>query len=117
MASPNLSEIVTMTIQSRTKKLADNVTKNDAILLRLGEKGKIKTVSGGDVILQELEYAENGTFKRYAGYEALNISPSDIGTSAQFDWKQAAVAITISGLEQLKNGGKEQMIDLLEARV
>lgn len=117
MASPNLSEIVTTTIQSRTKKLADNVTKNDAILYRLGEKGRIKTVSGGDVILQELEYAENGTFKRYSGYEQLNITPSDVFTSAQFNWSQAAVAVSISGLDQLKNSGKEQMIDLLEGRV
>lgn len=63
MASPNLSEIVTTTIQNRRKKLADNVTNSNAILTRLKERGRIKTVSGGDKILQELEYAENGTAK------------------------------------------------------
>lgn len=117
MASPNLSEIVTTTLRSRTKKLADNVTKNNAILFRLSEKGRIKPVSGGRTILQELEYAENGTYKRYSGYEILNIAPSDVMTSAEFDWKQAAVAVSISGLEQIQNSGPEALIDLLEARI
>jgi hypothetical protein len=38
-------------------------------------------------------------------------------TSAEFDWKQAAVAVTMSGLEQLQNAGKEQVIDLLGGRI
>lgn len=55
--------------------------------------------------------------KRYAGYETLNISPSEVFSSAEFDIKQGAVAVTISGLEQLQNSGPEQMIDLLESRI
>jgi len=117
MASPNLSEIVTTTLRNRSKKLADNVTENNAILLKLSERGKIKPVSGGRTIVQELEYAENGTYKRYSGYETLDISPSDVFTAAEFDWKQAAVAVSISGLEQLQNSGKEALIDLLESRI
>lgn len=62
MASPNLSEIVTTTLQNRSKKLADNITKNNALLSRLSDKGRVKPFSGGNTILQELEYAENGTF-------------------------------------------------------
>lgn len=117
MAVPNLSEIVTMTVQSRTRKLADNNTKNNALLARLQEKGRIKTVSGGDVILQELSFADNSTVKNYSGYEALDISPSEVFSAAQFDFKQKAVAVSISGLEELKNSGKERMIDLLESRI
>ena len=117
MASPNISEIATTTLESRTKKLADNVTTNNAILRRLNAKGKIKPFSGGRVIYQELEYAENSTYKRYSGYEVLDISPSDVFTAAEFEIKQAAVAVSISGLEELQNSGPEQMIDLLESRI
>jgi predicted transcriptional regulator of viral defense system len=68
LANPNqVSEVATMTLRSRTGKLADNVSKNNALLARLKRKGKIKTVSGGRTIIQELEYAENGTYKRYSG--------------------------------------------------
>ncbi len=117
MASPNLSEIITTTLRSRTGKLADNVTKNTALLNRLRERGKKKPVTGGSAILQELEYAENGTFQYYSGYETLNISPSDVLTSATYDFKQASVAVTMSGLEQIQNAGPERVIDLLEARI
>ena len=38
-------------------------------------------------------------------------------SSAEYTIKQAACPVTISGLEQLQNAGKEQIIDLLDARV
>lgn len=119
MASPNtnFSEIVTTTLRNRSGKLADNVTKNNAILFRLSERGRIKPARGGRSIVQELAYAENGTYTRYSGYETLNIAPSDVFTAAEFDWKQAAVAVSMSGLEMLQNTGKEAVIDLLESRI
>ncbi len=117
MTSPNLSEIATTTLRNRTGKLADNVTNNNAILSRMNRRGTIKPVSGGRTILQELEYAENVTYQRYSGYEVLNISPSDVFTSAEFDWKQIAVNVTMSGLEQLQNSGVDAIIDLLASRI
>lgn len=110
-------EIATTTLYNRSRVLADNVTKNNALLSRLSEKGKIKEVDGGQAIVQELEYSENGTYKRYSGYDVLNITPSDVFTAAQFSFAQAAVAVSISGLEMLQNAGKEKMIDLLESRI
>lgn len=117
MASPNLSEIITTTLRNRTGKLADNVSKNNALLTRLRSKGNVKPVDGGRTIVQELEYAENATFRRYSGYETLNISPSDVFTAAEFNYAQAAVAVSISGLEMLQNSGKNAIIDLLESRI
>lgn len=117
MVAPNISEVVTVAIQSRTRKLADNVTKSQALLTVMNGKGRVKPFSGGNVILQELEFADNSTVKNYAGYETLNISPSEVFSAAQFDIKQKAVAVSISGLEELQNSGKEQMIDLMEARI
>lgn len=115
--SSTMTEIVTTTLRSRTGKLADNVTKNNGLLNRLKKKNKVKVVSSGRTIVQELEYAENGTFRRYSGYEALNISPSDVFTGAEFNYAQAAVAVSISGLEMIMNMGDEQIIDLLDSRI
>ncbi|MBV8649689.1 phage major capsid protein [Paludibacterium sp.] len=115
--STAMTEIVTTTLRNRTGKLADNVSKNNALLNRIKKKGKVKLVNGGRTIVQEMEYAENGTFKRYSGYEALNISPSDVFTSSEYNYAQAAVAISISGLEEIQNSGEEQIIDLLESRI
>jgi hypothetical protein len=119
VAAPNSTydDIVTTTIKNRSRELADNVTNNNAILSELSRQGNIKTFSGGDQILQELEYAENAAFTRYSGYEVLNIQPTNTFTAAAFDIKQYAVAVSISGLEMLQNSSREQMIDLIDARV
>ena len=52
-----------------------------------------------------------------SGYEILNVSPSDVISAAEYDWKQASVAVTISGLEQHQNSGEDAILDLLESRI
>lgn len=116
MASPNLSEIITTTQRNRSGKVADNVSKGNAILFKLKEKGAWKPASGRTIV-QELDYAE-GNFGWYSGYEVLNITPPDVITAAEFNWKQAYASVSISGLEKdVQNTGKEQIINLLEARI
>lgn len=117
MAAPGLSEFVTASLQNRHKELADNVTKNVALLVRLEEKGNIVKIDGGRSIVRPLEYQENGTFMWYSGFEVINIQPTEIMTAAEFDWKQASAAVTISGLEQIQNAGKNRFIPLLDSRV
>ena len=116
-ANPNFSDIMSTTIESRTRKIADNVTANNALLTQLSKKKRIKTVSGGSVILEELSFAENTNAGWYSGYDLLPVGVSDVISAAQFDLKQAAVPVVISGLEQLQNAGREQMINLMEARL
>lgn len=118
MASPNLSELVTTTLRNRQGELADNVSKSNALLSRLNERGNIDLVDGGRTIVRELEYAENSTFQYYSGYETLNISPSDVFSAAEYSWKQAAVNVSWSGLEnRIQNAGSEQSIRLVASRI
>lgn len=117
MASPNLSEIVTTTINHYSPTLADNVTTHNPLLYYLKRRGNVEPVSGGVKILENLKYAENSTVKWYSGYEALDVSASDVLSSAEFDWKQLNCNVTISGLEEIQNSSKEAMHNLLEARI
>lgn len=116
-ANPSISDIIATTIQNRSGIIADNVTKNNALLSRLKQRGNVKKFSGGNVILQELSFAENANAGYYSGYETLPVAAQDVISAAQYDIKQAACPVTISGLEQLQNAGKEQIIDLLEGRI
>ena len=117
MAFPNISDIIATTIESRTRKIADSVTKNNVLLSKLNMGGRIKTVSGGAKIYQELSFAENANVGWYSGYDLLPVAAQDVLSAAEFQFKQAACPVVISGLEQLQNSGKEQMIDLLESRI
>ena len=116
-ANSAITDIIATTIQSRTGKIADNVTKNNALLSRLNQRGNIKPFGGGNVILQELSFQANGNAGWYAGYDLLPVAAQDVISAAQYDIKQAACPVTISGLDQLMNSGREAIIDLMEARV
>lgn len=118
-ANTAISDVIATTIESRTKSAQDNLTNNNALLMRLSERGNIKTVSGGSQIMQELFYNDPNTnfASSYSGYEVINISPDSPISAATFNLKTYADAVTISGIELLQNSGKEQMIDLIATRV
>lgn len=116
-ANAAISDIIATTIQSRTKVIADNVTKNNAALMWMSKRGNVKTASGGNTIMQELSFAANGNAGFYSGYETLPIAAQDVVSAAEYNWKQAACPVTISGLDELMNAGPQRMIDLLEARM
>ena len=118
MASPNSSftEVITTTLQGYSKQLADNVTSHNALLNHIDKKGN-KMPATGRTIVQELEYAENATAKWYSGYETLDVSPSEIFTAAEFNYKQLNGNVVISGLEQVQNSGKEAVHNLLKSRI
>jgi hypothetical protein len=84
-ANPDVSDIIATTIQSRTGKIADNVSANNALLTRMRQRGNVKPFSGGNVILQELSFAENGNAGWYSGYDTLPVNAQDVISAAQFD--------------------------------
>lgn len=117
MAFPNISDLTTTTIENRSRKIADNVTKNNALLALLEDKGRTRTIDGGVYILEELSFAENTNAQFYSGYDLLATAAQDVLSAAQYSIKQAACAVAYSGLEILQNSGREKMIDLVGARV
>ena len=119
MAIPNSSytEIITTTIDSYRDKLADNVLNHNPLLAKLNAKGNVDPVSGGSKILENLMYQDNGTVAWYSGYETLNVAASDTLTSANFDWKQLNCNVTVSGLEEIQNNGKQAIHNLIKSRI
>lgn len=117
MASPNLSELVTTTLRDRAPTIADNFTDNNAILRQLKKRGNIRTFSGGRTMVEPIFYQDNSTYTRYSGYDILNVQPSDVITAAEYEIKQVAVSVSMSGLEELQNTGKNAIIDWLAARI
>jgi len=116
MANVNYNEIFSTTLESRTAQMADNMSKNNALLRKLQEKEKIRPISGGSKILEELEYGE-GDVVWYSGYDTISYTPKQLFTAAEFAIKLAAVPVAISGEDMLKNSGYAQVIDLLEKRI
>jgi hypothetical protein len=108
--------MVTTTDRTWGRKVTDNVSNHNALLNVMKRKGKIKTVSGGYEIAEQIDYAENQTYQRYSGYDGLNTNASDVLTSVRYPYQQVALHVTASGRELRMNSGKEQMINLVKAR-
>jgi hypothetical protein len=119
MPAPNLNyaDIVATTIEYRSGQLADNVSLHNAILQRMNQNGNVDPIDGGYKILEELEYAENGSFKWYNGYDTIDVQPQEIFSAAEYDLKLAGISIVISGQDMLVNAGKERFIPLLKKRM
>ena len=110
------NDVFTTTLKSRTKSLHDNMSKNSALLKKLKEKGKMRPITGGSKILEELEYGE-GDMIWYSGYDTISYSPKQLFTAAEYALKLCAVPVAVSGEELLMNSGKEQVLDLFEKRI
>jgi hypothetical protein len=85
MASPNYSEILATTLKFYADEITDNVSNQVAFYNEVNKRGKIKLIDGGETIVIPLEYAENGTYQRYSGWETLDVSPTDVISAANYD--------------------------------
>lgn len=118
MTAPNATydSIFTTTLENRSKKMADNITKNNALLSRLSAKNKIRTVDGGSKILEELEYGQ-GDMVWYSGFDTISYTGPELFSAAEYALKLCATPVAISGEDMLKNSGSARMIDLFEKRI
>jgi len=119
MASANatFTELVTTAFRNHRGEFADNVTNHNALYRNLYVNGKKRTEDGGLTIVEELDYAENSTYQRYSGYDALDVSASDVLSAAEYNWKQAAIHVVASGRELRINKGKNRIINLAKSRL
>ncbi len=110
------NDILSTTMHNYHKTLTDNVFNTRPLLNFYMSNGRVKTIGGGVSIVEPVMYAE-GDADSYAEWDTVTVTPKNTATAAQFDWKQLYATIAISGLEEAQNSGREQIINLLEAKI
>jgi hypothetical protein len=116
MAEPTVNQLVTTTLQNYHTQIYDNVTNNNALLARMKQGGRIRTISGGRTIVTPLAYAEED-FKWYSGVDALPRALKETISEAEYAPAMAAASITLSGEDLTKNRGREAILNLLEGKI
>jgi len=117
-ANSSFTEISAITYRHfKNKYVTDNVSNHTALHQRLTEKDRVDLISGGWEIQIPLDYAENGTYQRYSGYDTLDIAQSEVFTAVNFSWKQLAINVVASGLEVRQNAGKDGVIKLVKNKL
>jgi len=119
MATPSaiFTELVSTTFRKHSKEIKDNVSNNNAFLKRLMQAGNKDVIDGGLSIAVALEYNTNSTYQRYTGLDILDVSESDVITTAEYQWRQIALAVVSSGLQLRINSGDSQIIKLAKAKI
>lgn len=119
MASPNstFTELVSTTFRKHRKEIKDNLSTRNALLKYMMKRGNTRKEDGGLTIATPLDYAANGTYQRYSDWDTLNISQSDVISSAEYQWRQIALNVVASGRELRINSGDSRIINLAKSRI
>lgn len=117
MAEPGLSEYVTAMQRRRQKILRDDISNNNPLFASMEEYDGVEYEPGGRSIIEEMAFDENDNYIRYFGAQILPTAYNPTMTSAEFDWKQIAIAVVINGREERMNSGSEGVIKLMTSRV
>jgi hypothetical protein len=110
--------LISTTLSNVRPALEDEISTSNAFLFFLMRKqsgGYVGESSLGDRLGLPLMY-EMGTADVYSGYDQLDTTPMDGITTAWYDWRQYAGPIAISRIEERKNSGQHQLINLLKAK-
>lgn len=116
-ANANFDALLTTTLANYRSQLTDNVFTARPLTYFLMDKGRIRMLNGGTKIVEPLIYGQNNTVGSYSGYDSLSLAPQEGISAAEFEWKQYAASIAISGIEEAKNNGEQEIINLLEAKI
>src|SRR5690349_22170622 len=118
MSNPNFDTLASTTLKNYRRQLADNITGHNVLWYMLKEKGFVREEDGGTTIVEPLLIGRNTTVKSYKGYDVIDTTPQTGITAAEYEWKQIAGSVTISGEEEFKNmGSKTRILSLLESKI
>ena len=117
MSNPNFDALLSTTLANYRDQLTDNIFTARPLTYFLQDKGRIRMLNGGTKIVEPLIYGQNATVASYSGYDTISLTAQSGITAAEYDWKQYAASIAISGIEEAKNNGEQEIINLLEAKI
>lgn len=112
----NVTSLIATTLSKYGKSLADNIHKAIPLFAWLSIKKRV-TEDGGATIVRSVVYGSNTTAAFYASDDVLDTTIQDNFTAAQYQWRQAAASIVVTGRIELQNAGRSQVIDYAKAQI
>ena len=119
MASPNslFNELASSTFKKIRKDVRDNLSNRNALVKHIYKRGNYRKEDGGLSIACPIDYAANSTYQRYSDWDQLNLSQSDVLSSAEYQWRQISIHVVASGREKRINSGPTRIFNLVEAKI
>lgn len=112
----NVTSLIATTLSTYGKVLADNIHRAIPAFAWLSIKKRV-TEEGGATIVRSVVYGSNSTAGFYSSDDVLDTTIQDNFTASQWQWRQAAASIAVTGRIELQNAGKAQVIDYAKAQI
>lgn len=121
MSIPQLTEqidnLYTTTWQQVKDTVADNIFDATPFWFWLKNKGKLKTTVGGRFLTEPLEYAKSDTVKWIGKGGTVELNEYEFLTEAMYDWRYLVDSIVRFGVDEQKNSGKWQIMELMKKKM
>lgn len=112
----NVTSLLATTLSKYSKKMSDNIFSAIPLLAWLGMKNRV-TEDGGATLVRPIMYSKNSTAGFYSADDVLNTTIQDPYTAAQFQWRQCAASVVVTGRIERQNSGDSQVIDYVTAQI
>ena len=112
-----LDNLYTTTWQNMKSQVADQIFDATPFYFWLKSKGKMKTVSGGRFITEPLQYAKNDNVTWIGRGGTVSLNDQEFLTVAYYEWRYLVASIVRFGVDDQKNRGKNQIINLMMAKL
>jgi hypothetical protein len=117
MPTWNVGQTLAAAMPKFEKTFKDQVFDETVLLNFMKNNGGIETKDGGASYIQVPLMHAKGTSEWFSGTDVLDVAPVDTLDAAQYYWRNLNASITITLEDELNNTGKEQIIDLLDAKI
>jgi hypothetical protein len=117
MPTWNIGQTLAAAMPKFEKQFKDQVFDDTVLLNHMKNNGGVESKSGGAKYIQVPLMHAKGTSEWFSGTDSLNVDPVDTLDAAQYYWRNLNAPITITLDDELNNTGKEQIVDLLDAKI
>jgi hypothetical protein len=118
MPNPNVGQRVASNWEVVVKTKPEDQINNDYWLFNQLSTGEgFVGKSGGDFIVQPIEYALNGSVSSYSDLDTISTTRYDVFDRYEAQWKEYAGTYVLSDLEDDRNTGDGQVFDLRNAKL
>ena len=112
----NLGEVLASTLPGYETEFKDQIFNKAVLLNHYKANGGVVKKSGGKTLRIPL-MTSTGTSEWFGGADHLDVSPVDTLDAAEFTWRNLNASIVFTMDDELANSGKEQVVDLIEAKI
>lgn len=112
----NIGDKLAAALPAYEQTFKDQIFNTEVLLNHLKENGGVVKKSGGTSVRVPLLTGASNT-DWFSGADTLNVANVDTLDAAEFQWRNLNASIVITEDDEWANSGKEQVIDLLQAKI